>query len=115
MDANQLGIHLRVLVSSVIIQNDVDDRASLNLPLHALAVKDVAKVLALTCSEPPANATHWTGWAVAKAAGISLRAVQRLEGLPTSAASLARFQEIQRSRLRRKSRGRGWALHGAAL
>ncbi len=38
----------------------------------------VAKVLALTCSEPPGEVTHWTGRAMAEAAGISLRAVQRL-------------------------------------
>ena len=38
----------------------------------------IAKVLALTCSEPPGEATHWTGRAVAKAVGISLRAVQRI-------------------------------------
>jgi hypothetical protein len=38
----------------------------------------VAKVLALTCSEPPGEVTHWTGRAMAKAVGISLRAVQRL-------------------------------------
>jgi transposase len=37
-----------------------------------------AKVLALTCSEPPGETTHWTGRAMAKAVGISLRAVQRL-------------------------------------
>ena len=38
----------------------------------------VAKVLALPCSNPPGNVTHWTGRAVAKAVGISLRAVQRI-------------------------------------
>ena len=38
----------------------------------------IAKVLALTCSEPPGEATHWTGRAMAKAVGISLRAVQRI-------------------------------------
>src|SRR6202045_4506940 len=38
----------------------------------------VAKVLASTCSEPPGETTHWTGRAMAKAVGISLRAVQRL-------------------------------------
>jgi len=43
-----------------------------------LPAKIVAKVLALPCSEPPGNATHWTGRAVAKAVGISLRAVQRI-------------------------------------
>lgn len=43
-----------------------------------LPTATVAKVLALTCSEPPGSATHWTGRAVAKAVGISLRAVQRI-------------------------------------
>jgi transposase len=43
-----------------------------------LPAATVAKVLALTCSEPPGAVTHWTGRAVAKAVGISLRAVQRL-------------------------------------
>jgi transposase len=43
-----------------------------------LSAKVVARVLALPCSEPPANATHWTGRAVAKVAGVSLRAVQRI-------------------------------------
>lgn len=43
-----------------------------------VAVETVAKVLALPCSEPPGNTTHWTGRAVAKAVGISLRAVQRI-------------------------------------
>ena len=43
-----------------------------------LPAKTIAKVLTLPCSEPPGNATHWTGRAVAKAVGISLRAVQRI-------------------------------------
>jgi transposase len=38
----------------------------------------VRKVVALTCGEPPGEATHWTGRAMAKAAGISLRSVQRI-------------------------------------
>src|ERR1700712_2228529 len=38
----------------------------------------VAKVLALTCSEPPDEVTHWTGRAVAARTGISLRSVQRI-------------------------------------
>jgi len=38
----------------------------------------VAKVLALTCSEPPRAVTHWTGRAMAQVVGISLRAVQRI-------------------------------------
>ena len=35
-------------------------------------------MLALTCSEPPDEVTHWTGRALAKRVGISLRAVQRI-------------------------------------
>lgn len=38
----------------------------------------VAHVVALTCGAPPGQATHWTGRAMAKAAGISLRSVQRI-------------------------------------
>jgi transposase len=43
-----------------------------------LATAMVAKVLALTCAEPPGAATHWTGRAMAKVVGISLSAVQRI-------------------------------------
>ena len=43
-----------------------------------LATATVAKILALTCSEPPGQVTHWTGRAMAKAAGVSLRSVQRI-------------------------------------
>ena len=43
-----------------------------------LSTKIVARVLELTCSEPLGAATHWTGRAMAKAVGISLRAVQRI-------------------------------------
>jgi hypothetical protein len=38
----------------------------------------VAKVVALTCSEPPGEVTHWTGRAMAQAVGLSLRTVQRI-------------------------------------
>lgn len=37
-----------------------------------------ARVLALTCTEPPGSITHWTGRAVAGIIGISLRSVQRI-------------------------------------
>src|SRR5918993_2691713 len=43
-----------------------------------LSLSIVAKVLSITCSEPPGEATHWTGRAVAQIVGISLRAVQRI-------------------------------------
>jgi transposase len=38
----------------------------------------VHRVVALTCAEPPGETTHWTGRAMAKTAGISLRSVQRI-------------------------------------
>jgi transposase len=38
----------------------------------------VHRVVALTCAEPPGEATHWTGRAMAKMVGISLRSVQRI-------------------------------------
>ena len=38
----------------------------------------VARVVALTCSEPQGEATHWTGRAMAKASGLSVRTVQRI-------------------------------------
>ena len=38
----------------------------------------VARVVTLTCGPPPHQATHWTGRAMAKAVGISLRSVQRV-------------------------------------
>jgi hypothetical protein len=38
----------------------------------------VAKVVALTCAEPPGEVTHWTGRAMAKAVDLSLSTVQRI-------------------------------------
>jgi len=38
----------------------------------------VAKVLALTCAEPPGETTHWTGRAMAKVVDLSLRTIQRI-------------------------------------
>jgi transposase len=39
---------------------------------------DVQRLIALTCSEPPGEVTHWTGRAMAKMMGVSLRTVQRI-------------------------------------
>jgi transposase len=39
---------------------------------------DVQRLIALTCSEPPGEVTHWTGRAMAKARGVSLCTVQRI-------------------------------------
>ena len=38
----------------------------------------VNRVVELTLAEPPGEATHWTGRAMAAASGISLRSVQRI-------------------------------------
>lgn len=46
------------------------------MPPHS--TETVSEVLALTCSEAPGEVTHWTGRAVARVVGISLRAVQRI-------------------------------------
>ncbi len=43
-----------------------------------IAAETVARVVALTCADPPHQATHWTGRAMAEAAGISLTSVQRI-------------------------------------
>jgi transposase len=43
-----------------------------------IPAETVARVVALTCADPPHQATHWTGRAMAKVAGISLRTVQRI-------------------------------------
>ena len=43
-----------------------------------LPAETVARVVAMTCAEPPGAATHWTGRAMAKEAGISLSSVQRI-------------------------------------
>src|SRR5262249_6345820 len=38
----------------------------------------VDRMVALTLTEPPGEATHWTGRAMAAATGVSLRTVQRI-------------------------------------
>ena len=38
----------------------------------------VRRLVALTCAEPPGEVTHWTGRAMAAAAKVSLRSVQRI-------------------------------------
>ena len=53
----------------------------------------VRQVVALTCAEPPGEATHWTGRMMAEAAGVSLRAVQRIwAALEAAAAPAAQLQ-----------------------
>lgn len=59
---------------------------------------DVQRLIALTCSEPPGEVTHWTGRAMAKVMGVSLRTVQRdLAGSQAAAAPHQNLQTLQRS------------------
>jgi transposase len=65
-----------------------------------LAAETTAQVLALTCTEPPHQATHWTGRAMAKAIGISVGSVQRIwRAHQTAAAPAAHLQALARSQL----------------
>ncbi len=43
-----------------------------------LPPETVARVLSITCSEPPGEITHWTGRAVAAMVGVALRSIQRI-------------------------------------
>ena len=43
-----------------------------------IAAETTAQMVALTCTAPPHQATHWTGRAMAKAIGISVGSVQRI-------------------------------------
>jgi hypothetical protein len=38
----------------------------------------LARIVALTCTEPPSAVTHWTGRAMAKAVGVSQSSIQRI-------------------------------------
>jgi transposase len=44
----------------------------------SLPAEVVKRVVDLTLGEPPGETTHWTGRAMAEAAGVSLRSVQRI-------------------------------------
>src|SRR5215207_6263533 len=46
--------------------------------VRPLGQEVIDKVVALTAAEPPHEATHWTGAAMAKAAGVSVSSVQRI-------------------------------------
>jgi len=65
-----------------------------------IATDKAARVVALTCTEPPHQATHWTGRAMAKAMGLSLGSVQRIW----------RAHHLQPHRLRTFKRSRDPAL-----
>ena len=69
-----------------------------------IAAEIAARVVAMACTEPPHQATHWTGRAMAKAVGISLGSVQRiLAGAQAAAAPAAHLQVLARSQLCRQA------------
>ena len=61
-----------------------------------LAAAVIARILALTCAEPPGEATHWTGRAMAKAMGVSLSTIQRIWA--ANRLQPHRFRTFKRSR-----------------
>ena len=61
-----------------------------------LAAAVIAKILALTCAEPPGEAIHWTGRAMAKAMGVSLSTIQRIWA--ANRLQPHRFRTFKRSR-----------------
>jgi transposase len=79
-----------------------------------IAVETTARLVALTCSEPPHQATHWTGRAMAKAIGISLGPVQRIWRAQIAAAPAAHLQTLARSELCHQALGHRWALRRSA-
>src|SRR4029079_1812455 len=64
---------------------------------------EVAKrVVALTLAGPPPAASHWSGSAMAKAAGVSVSSVQRMCAWPPTAPG-ASVQTVQRSAVCRQT------------
>jgi transposase len=66
-----------------------------------ITAETTVRVVALTCAEPPHQATHWTSRAMAKAMGVSVGSVQRIW----------RAHKLQPHRLRtfKRSRDPGFA------
>ena len=80
-------------------------------PLPATVVQ---RVVDLTLGPPPGDATHWTGRMLAKAAGVSLRSVQRTRSAPTGAASRSHLQAVDRPEVRGEAQGHCWSLRRSA-
>ena len=68
-----------------------------------IAAEITAQVVALTCTEPPHHATHWTSRAMAKAMDFGGFGAAHLAGAQIAAASAAHFQALARSRLGRQA------------
>ena len=78
-----------------------------------LTTAKVAKVLALTCSEPPGEVTHWAGDGQGNG-GVAERHPAHLGGSSPPASQAADLQALHRSRLRRQSGRRRRPLHATA-
>ena len=75
----------------------------------------VQRVVELTLGPAPGDATHRTGRMLAKAAGVSLRSVQRiLETHRLGAASRSHLQAGDRSEVRGEAQGHCWSLRRSA-
>ena len=71
-----------------------------------LSAEVIERVVEMTLAEPPGERTHWTGRAMAKAAGVSHRSVQRhLGGAWSQAAPGANLQAVERSQVCRQGAG----------
>jgi hypothetical protein len=64
-------------------------------PLAAEAVK---RIVDLTLAEPPGEMTHWTGRAMAEAAGVRLRSVQRIWAVHSLAPHRAHRFKLSRDK-----------------
>ena len=62
-----------------------------------IAAEAAARVVAMACTEPPHEATHWTGRVMAEAIGISLAGAQ------TAAAPAAHLKALARPQLCRQA------------
>ena len=79
-----------------------------------IAAETVARVVALTCAEPPHQATHWTGLAMAHAAGFTDVGAAHLAGAQATAAPRADLQALARPGLCRQADRYRRPLHGPA-
>lgn len=59
-----------------------------------IAPEKIDRVLALTCIDPLSGATHWSGRAIAKAVGVSLRSVQRIREAHGAPPALESYDDL---------------------
>jgi hypothetical protein len=64
----------------------------------------------LTLGPPPGDATHWTFRMLAKAAGVSLRSVQRILAAHRLAPHRSHPQAVDRPEIRGEAQGHCWSL-----